>query len=232
MENNNVVMFLLVIIVVLAAVFGIMFFQSLNSKEPSKVKIISNKTQYEGGKLSIQLTDLNKTPISKEKVNISITNKKDKVVVNKTVETNHEGKAKLDLDLKKGEYTVNVTYNGNERYMEDNTTQILKLGETVSNSDSSDTISLELSKFDTKVTKTVGEYKVEAEKWQGGSVGGFGVWLYKNGQLVDKDSYLSRAYFYMDGEWKWSDWGNGQGADYHKYPVSNGVEIKEIEVKF
>ena len=30
----------------------------------------------------------------------------------------------------------------------------------------------------------------------------------------------------------WSDWGNGQGANYHKYPVSNGVEIKEIEVKF
>ena len=45
MENNNIVLFLLVIIVVLAAVFGIMFFQSLNAKEPSKVKIISNKTQ-------------------------------------------------------------------------------------------------------------------------------------------------------------------------------------------
>ena len=66
MENNNIVLFLLVIIVILAAVFGIMFFQSLNAKEPSKVKIINNKTQYEGGKLAIQLTDLNKTPISKE----------------------------------------------------------------------------------------------------------------------------------------------------------------------
>ena len=95
-----------------------------------------------------------------------------------------------------------------------------------------DSIKVELTEFDKKFTKSVGEYTVEAEKWKGGSVGGFGVWLYKNGQLVDKDSYLSRAYFYMDGEWKWSDWGNGQGANYHKYPVSNGVEIKEIEVKF
>ena len=71
-----------------------------------------------------------------------------------------------------------------------------------------DTIKVELTEFDKKFTKSVGEYTVEAEKWKGGSVGGFGVWLYKNGQLVDKDSYLSRAYFYMDGEWKWSDWGN------------------------
>lgn len=99
-------------------------------------------------------------------------------------------------------------------------------------SSSPDSIKMELPEFDTKVTKTVGEYRLEAEKWRGSSVGGFGVWLYKNGQLVDKDSYLSRAYFYMDGEWKWSEWGNGEGANYHKYPVSNGVEIKEVEVKF
>ena len=131
MENNNVVMFLLVIIVILAAVFGIMFFQSLNAKEPTKVKIISNKTQDEGGKLAIQLTDLNKTPISKEKVNINITNKKDKVVVNKTVTTNSEGKAKLDLDLKKGKYTVNVTYGGNKNYTGNKTTQNLTIKEEV-----------------------------------------------------------------------------------------------------
>jgi len=131
MENNNIVLFLLVIIVVLAAVFGIMFFQSLNAKEPSKVKIISNKTQYEGGKLAIQLTDLNKTPISKEKINIVITNKKDKVVANNTVETNDDGKAKLDLNLKKGEYTVNVTYGGNKNYTGNNTTQKLTIKEEV-----------------------------------------------------------------------------------------------------
>ena len=106
------------------------------------------------------------------------------------------------------------------------------INETTSNSVAPDSITLELSEFDTKVSKTVGEYTVEAEKWRGETVGGFGVWLYKNGQLVDKDSYLSRAYFYMDGEWKWSEWGNGQGANYHKYPVSDGVEIQEVEVKF
>lgn len=87
--------------------------------------------------------------------------------------------------------------------------------------------------FDKYVNKTVGDYTVQTMKWRGTSVGGFGVWLYKNGQLVDKDSYRSRAYFYMDGEWKWSDWDNGEDSSmYHKYPVSNNVEIKEIEVEF
>lgn len=106
------------------------------------------------------------------------------------------------------------------------------INETTSSSETPDSITVELPNFDTKYTETVGEYTVEAEKWRGGSVGGFGVWLYKNGELVNKDSYLSRAYFYMDGEWKWSEWGNGQGANYHKYPVSDGVEIQEVEVKF
>lgn len=106
------------------------------------------------------------------------------------------------------------------------------VNETASDSATPDTIRVELPGFDTKYSKTVGEYRVEAEKWRGASAGGFGVWLYKNDELVYKDSYLSRAYFYMDGEWKWSDWGNGQGANYHKYPVGNGVEIQEVEVKF
>ena len=114
--------------------------------------------------------------------------------------------------------------------MANNTT----VGETADNSVTPDTIKVELPEFDTKYTKTVGEYSVEAEKWMGGSVGGFEVHLYKNGNPVDKDSYLTRAYFYMNGEWKWSEWGNGEDGyeGYHRYPVSSGVEIQEVEVKF
>ena len=108
------------------------------------------------------------------------------------------------------------------------------VNQTTRNSVTPDTINVELPAFDTVYTKTVGEYSVEAQKWMGGSVGGFEVHLYKNGAPVDKDSYLTRAYFYMDGEWKWSDWGNGEDGyeGYHRYPVSQGVEIQEIEVKF
>ena len=78
MENKKIIIILVAIIVVLAAVLGVMFLQSTTAKEPTKVKIISNKTQYEGGELSIKLTDLNGTAISKEIVNVTITNSKGK----------------------------------------------------------------------------------------------------------------------------------------------------------
>ena len=129
MENKNMIIILLVIIVILAAAIGIMFLNPMAAKEPTKIKITSDKEQYEGGKLSIQLTDLNKTPISKEIVNITITNSKGKVVVDDVVKTDSKGKAKLDLDLKKGKYNVTVSYGGNENYTGNNTTQKLTIKE-------------------------------------------------------------------------------------------------------
>lgn len=143
MENKNIIVILIAIIVVLAVVAGALFLQSANAKEPTKLQITSDKSQYEGGELSIKLADLNKTSLSKEKVNVTITNNKGKVVVNKTVKTNSKGNAKLDLDLKKGKYVVNVTYGGNENYTGNNTTQKLtikeevKQAQTVSSSSSS-----------------------------------------------------------------------------------------------
>ena len=131
MENRNIIIILVAVVIVLAVVAGAMFLQSSNAKEPTKVKITSDNEQYEGGKLKIQLTDLNKTALSKEKVNILVKNKKGKVVVNETVKTNSKGKAKLDLDLKKGEYKVKVIYKGDENYTGNNTTQKLKIKEEV-----------------------------------------------------------------------------------------------------
>ena len=131
MENKNIIIILVAVVVVLAVVAGVMFMQSGNAKEPTKVKITSDKEQYEGGKLKVQLTDLNKTALSKQKVNVIVKNKKGKAVVNKTVKTNSKGNANLDLDLKKGEYKVNVTYKGNENYTGNNTTQKLKIKEEV-----------------------------------------------------------------------------------------------------
>ena len=129
MENRNIIIILVVIIVILVATIGAMLLNPADAKETTSIKITSDKTQYEDGKLSIQLTDLNKTPISKEIVNITITNKKGKVVVDDVVKTDKKGKAKLDLDLKKGKYVVNVTYDGNENYTGSNTTQKLKIKE-------------------------------------------------------------------------------------------------------
>ena len=134
MEQKNIIIMLVAIIVVLAAVIGFMVLNPMHAKEPTKIKIISNKTLYEGDDLSVKLTDLNKTPLSKEKVNITVKNSKGKVVANKTVKTNDKGNAKMDLDLKKGKYNVTVSYGGNENYTGNNTTQKLNIKEEVTQS--------------------------------------------------------------------------------------------------
>nr|WP_295000636.1 hypothetical protein [uncultured Methanobrevibacter sp.] len=131
MENKNIIIILLVIIVILAVAIGFMLLNTTPAKEPTKIKITSDKEQYEGGKLSVQLTDLNKTPISKEVVNITVTNSKGKVVVDDVVKTNSKGKAEYDLDLKKGKYDVNVTYGGSENYTANSTSQKLIIKEEV-----------------------------------------------------------------------------------------------------
>ena len=127
MESKNIIVILIVIIVILAAAIGFTMMNPMHAKEPTKINITSDKEQDEGGKLSVQLTDLNKTPLSKEIVNITITNSKGKVVVDDVVKTNSKGKASLNLDLKKGKYNVTVSYGGNENYTGNNTTQKLTI---------------------------------------------------------------------------------------------------------
>ena len=129
MESKNIIIILIVIIVILAAAIGFMVLKPMHAKEPTKIKVDSNKTLYEGDNLSVKLTDLNKTPLSKQKVNITIKDSKGKIVANKTVKTNSKGKAKLDLNLKKGKYDVSVSYGGNENYTGNNTTQKLTIKE-------------------------------------------------------------------------------------------------------
>ena len=131
MENKNIIIILLVIIVVLAAAIGFVLLNPINAKEPTRLIITSDDEQNEGGELSIKLTDLNKTPISKEIVNIRITDGNGNVVVDDVVKTNSKGKASLDLDLDEGEYIVNVSYGGNDNFTAGNATQKLTIKEEV-----------------------------------------------------------------------------------------------------
>lgn len=135
MENKNIIIILLVVVVILAAVAGSMLLNQSNAKDSTKIKITSDKSQYEdSAELSIKLTDMNGTVLSKEIVNITITDKKGKVVADDVVKTNSKGNAKLDLNLKKGKYSVNVTYDGNENYTANQSSQNLTIKEEASTS--------------------------------------------------------------------------------------------------
>ena len=136
MENKNIIIILIIVVVILAAVLGFMFLNKTNPKDSTKIKITSDKSQYEdSAELSIKLTDMNGTALSKEIVNITITDKKGKVVADDVVKTNSKGNAKLDLNLKKGKYNVNVTYDGNENFTANHSSQNLTIKEEASTSE-------------------------------------------------------------------------------------------------
>jgi hypothetical protein len=184
MDEKKIIIILVAIIAVLAVAVGAMLLQQ-NTQEPTIIKITSEKSQYEGGKLSLQLTDFNKTGLSKEIVNITITNSKGKVVVDDVVKTNSKGKAKLDLDLKKGKYNVNVTYGGNENYTGNNTTQKLTIKEKVVQTQTASSSSSSSHSSDTYVERTEGGFKY------GYKDGRYGFWTPSGNFIEDKSRALA-----------------------------------------
>lgn len=130
METRKVTIICITIIaIVLIAVGGIAFTSLL--KEDSKIIVSSNRTLYEGGSLTVKLTDLNNTPIVNEKVNLAITDEKGKVKVKKIITTNSKGSANYKLGLKEGQYDVLVIFEGNKNFNPSNATQKLTIKEKV-----------------------------------------------------------------------------------------------------
>lgn len=139
MEDKNIIIILVAVIIILAVAVGVMYFQSMNVPEQSIVKITSDNALYEGNDLSVELSDLNKTPISDADIDIVIKDKDGDIVVNGMVKTDSKGKAKLNLDLSKGKYDVEAIFNGNDNFTLSNATQKLTIEEvkteTVSSND-------------------------------------------------------------------------------------------------
>ena len=132
MDNKNIIIALLIIIVViLTAMVAMVLMPSSSAQKDSKVSIACNKTLYVGDDVTVKLTDLNKTPIENAVVKVVVKDKGGDVVVNESLKTNSKGKAKLDLELDAGKYTVNATFDGNENFTGNSTTKKITVEEIV-----------------------------------------------------------------------------------------------------
>lgn len=126
MDNNKIIIALVIVLVVIVAA-GVLFLNPGHAKVDSRVIVTSNSTLYDGDNFTIRLTDLNNTPIANQRVNITIIDanggKNPQVVT-----TDAKGEGSLQLNgLNPGNYTMNVTYGGNENYTSCNTTQNLEM---------------------------------------------------------------------------------------------------------
>ena len=114
MDKNKLVIAVL-IVVVLALAAGVFLSLPGHAKQDTQVIITCNSTLHEGDEVYVKLMDLNKTPIENQTVNVTITDN-DNVDSSYSVLTNAKGVGKLKLDKVVGNYSINCTYAGNEKY--------------------------------------------------------------------------------------------------------------------
>ncbi|ALT69039.1 Ig-like domain-containing protein [Methanobrevibacter millerae] len=130
MNNDKIIIALVVVLIVVLAA-GVIFLNPGHAKVDSRAVVTSNSTLQDGDNFTIRLTDLNNTPIANQRVNITIIDanggKNPQAV---TTDANGEGKLQLN-GLTPGEYTMNVTYGGNDNYTACNTTQKLTMEKKV-----------------------------------------------------------------------------------------------------
>lgn len=130
MDNNKIIIALVVIFIVLL-VAGIIILNPGHAKVDSRVIIISNSTLHDGDSFTIKLTDLNNTPIANQVVNITIVDpngaENHQVV---TTDVNGEGCLQLN-GLATTNYTVNISFGGNDNFTSCNATQKLQMKEKV-----------------------------------------------------------------------------------------------------
>ena len=237
MENDKIIIILLVIVMALL-IAAFMLFGPFAGKDV-QMNVITADTLSDGDNFGISLKSSDGTPVANAVVNVTIIDgsggENHQVI---TTDANGEGYLPMN-GLTPGKYNMELSYSGGNGFKTNSTSHVIEMQASTtsvagggSQSSSGKTVSLTLNSFDEYATQYVGEYKVQAMKWNGAAFGFFGVWVYKNGQMLDRSSYLSRAYMYKDGQWQWSDWDDGNdGATYHKYGVSKGIEIQTVEVK-
>ena len=130
MDYNKIIIALVVLLVVMIAA-GAIFLNPGHAKIDSRVIVTSNSTLHDGDNFTVMLTDLNNTPIANQRLNITIIDSnggENPQVI--TTDANGDGSLQLN-GLAVGNYTMNVTYGGNENYTSCNTTQKLEMKEKV-----------------------------------------------------------------------------------------------------
>ena len=113
MEKDYKIIILLLVIIIAILAIGLAFITI--QKEECKLTIKCNDTMYDGEKVKIRLTDLNKTPIANQTIHVKL------ISGNNTKEhditTNSKGIGTLALnDIESGNYIINCSFDGNNHY--------------------------------------------------------------------------------------------------------------------
>lgn len=198
-KREKMIILGLVIVIIALAGIALYMFYGQQHQSPTEIKVTGNKTIEKGGNLNVELSSLNGEGIKNKKINITFTDKNNKEVLKKTVKTNSNGKANVELkNISKGEYEVNITFEGDKNYSANNTTQKIKIidkkaDNTESQTTSEETQSTESTQQNEAGKDDLGLSQHKASDWE--FAGKYGDTEYysdgRGGQLVmhENDEY-------------------------------------------
>ena len=114
--NLKNILLIVAIIVIVIGTFTFLFSHQAHPKADSKIAITSDVNLTEGDTLSLQLTDLNSTPIANQTLNVTIFDSSGKVN-QQVLTTDENGEASFEVDDSTlGHCVVKVKYGGNDEY--------------------------------------------------------------------------------------------------------------------
>ena len=132
MDRNKIIVVALIVIIAIL-VIGLALVMPGYGKEKANLTIKSNDTISQGESINVELTDVNGTPIDNETVNVTIKDENG-TEDHKVAVTDKKGIAEVEVDVEEaGNYTVECTFEGNDNFTENTTTQEIEVvGEVVS----------------------------------------------------------------------------------------------------
>lgn len=126
------------IIIIIAVILAIFAVSSLFGIKESQIEIISNDTVHNGDSINIKLSDIGGNPLSNESVKIVMMDNKGKRQFY-SITTDSNGIADTTVANKDpGRLTINVTFEGNEKFNSSNAVKLIKVREGSSNKNSTD----------------------------------------------------------------------------------------------
>lgn len=128
MDRKELLIGAIILLIIIAGAATI-FAPNSQAKDTS-MSILNNGTIEENGTLYVKLTDNENASLDNKTVNVKITNGNGEVVYNESVKTHFTGVAIAKLNgLSSGEYTVEITFDGDQNNTACNITQKITIGD-------------------------------------------------------------------------------------------------------
>lgn len=118
-------------IIIIAIAFSFLFSPSNNAHD-TNLQILNKGDLGPNSTIYVKLTDNEKTTLSNKIVHIKLLDKKNKVIYEKNITTHSTGVAIAKLsNISAGEYTLNVTYDGDSKYTNCSISKKVTVNETI-----------------------------------------------------------------------------------------------------